>query len=159
MNAVFSACGRYRHMLSESGRHQCAWVMLNPSQAGRAGEDGRPVTDPTNNRVKEFSRQWGYDGYIIVNAYDLIATNPRDLWLSDVPAVSPGNTAYLQAAATLPLIVVAWGAHARRERVEEVAAILGGELWCLGVNDGGSPKHPLYLPYSTKLQRWPSRPA
>lgn len=157
MNAVFSACGTYRHLLDEPGEHQCAIVMLNPSKAGSVDAAGVTISDPTANRVREFRKSWGYSGHIIVNAYDKVSTDPKQLW-SGAPPCSPDADAYLMAAATLPLIVVAWGRHAKRERVLQVQRILqafGGELYCWGVNEDGSPKHPLYLSYKTKLQRWP----
>jgi hypothetical protein len=157
MNATFSPCGTYRYLLSEPGRAQCAWVMLNPSIAGREGADGKPITDPTNTRVREFSRMWGYDGYVIVNNYAAVATEPRDLWLMDDP-VGPANDSYLVAVASLPLVVVACGGKVRRDRLARTVELLrlGGarQLWCLGTNDDGTPKHPLYLPYSAKLQEW-----
>lgn len=157
MNATFSACGRYRHLLSEPGSAQCGWVMLNPSIAGSIGEDGKPKSDPTNNRVRAFSAAWGFDGYAIANAYDLVATNPANLWTADVPASSAANDAYLSGLATLPLVVVAWGRHARPARVAAVVRLLqecGARLFCLGTNLDGSPKHPLYVASSTPLQNW-----
>jgi hypothetical protein len=157
MNAVFSACGTWRYMLSESGAAQCAWVMLNPSIAGRLGDDGKAITDPTATRVRNFSKDWGYDGFVIVNAYAAVATEPRELWGMPDP-VGPDNDAYLLAAASLPLVVVGMGQHVKRERLARVVELLhlGGarDLWCLGRNDNGTPKHPLYLRGDTKLQRW-----
>lgn len=157
MNAVFSPCGAFRYLLSEPGSAQCGWLMLNPSIAGRAGEDGKPVTDPTNTRVRQFSQAWGYDGYCIANAYAAVATNPRDLWLMNDP-VGPANDSYVVALGSLPLVVMACGRGVRRDRLARVVELLrvGGakELWCLGVNDDGTPKHPLYIRHDTRLQAW-----
>lgn len=157
MRAVFSACGRYRHQLTEPGAHPVAWVMLNPSRAGSVDEDSGEVrSDPTNNKIRAFTKSWGYSGHVIGNVYDLVSTDPAGLWKSDAPC-SPANDAYLQALATMPLIVVAWGRHAKRDAVLRAVRQLtafGGELWSLGVNGDGSPPHPLYLPYDRKLQRW-----
>ncbi len=155
MTALFSPCGQYRYQLSGGGERQVAWCMLNPSKAGTVWE-GVVLSDPTANKIARFSRDWGYDGQLIVNAYGLVTTDPAGLWRHPNP-IGPDNDAHLATVATMPLIVVAWGAHAKPARVRQVVDILtsyGAELWCLGVNLDGSPRHPLYLPYSSKLQRW-----
>lgn len=157
MNAIFSDCGTFRYLLSEPAAHQCAFVMLNPSKAGRVLNDGTVASDPTANKVREFRKSWGYSGHVIANAYALVSTDPGALLVAPDP-VGPANESYLQSVATLPLVVVAWGRNIQPERAAHVERVLrqaGAELWCLGVNNDGSPKHPLYLPYSTKLQRWP----
>lgn len=158
MIASFSADGVYRHSLIYPGRNYCGWVMANPSVAGSVDPDtGEVASDPTANKVREFSRSFGYDGYVIVNAYDKVSTDPKGLW-TGAPPLSPGADAYLQAVATLPLVIIACGRivpRPRQQAVERVLREAGADLFCLGVNDDGSPKHPLYLPYATKLQRWP----
>lgn len=158
MRALFSQCGRYRHLLNYPGTHQCGWIMLNPSTAGSVDADtGEVRSDPTQKKVGAFSRSWGYDGYVIANVYDLVSTDPRGLWADPAP-VSPANASYLAAVATLPLVVVAWGRNAKADRVAQVVKWLrdcgARDLWALGVNDDGSPKHPLYIPYNAKLCRW-----
>lgn len=40
------------------------------------------------------------------------------------------------------------------ERVAHVAKLIGGDLYCLGINGDGSPKHPLYLPEDTEAMLW-----
>lgn len=131
--------------------------MANPSTAGRVDPvTGEVGTDPTANKVREFSRGFGYDGHVIANAYDKVSTDPRGLW-TGAPPCSPGADAYLQAVAMLPLVIIACGRIVKRDRLAHVERVLraaGATLYCLGVNDDGSPKHPLYLPYSTKLQEW-----
>lgn len=156
MMAVFSPCGQYRHLLTSPGRDYCGWVMCNPSIAGGVDDDtGEVRSDPTARRVAEFSKKFGYDGYVIANCYDLVSTDPVGLWRHPEP-VSAANDAYLMAVATLPLVIMACGRNVRRPQLEHVARVLrgaGAELWCIGVNDDGSPKHPLYLPYASSYLR------
>lgn len=53
-------------------------------------------------------------------------------------------------------VLVGWGTRVSSERSEHVAAMLtlahGSEVYCLGTNADGTPKHPLYVPYSAKWQ-------
>jgi hypothetical protein len=51
------------------------------------------------------------------------------------------------------IVVAAWGAHSMAlDREEEVMALVPNVRWqCLGHNQDGSPKHPLYLPSATEL--------
>lgn len=50
------------------------------------------------------------------------------------------------------------GAHPfARTRAVEVAQIFANDgiwTWCLGVTKDGSPRHPLYVPYSQPLVPW-----
>lgn len=61
------------------------------------------------------------------------------------------------------IVICGWGKgggktakHAKiiAQRAERVARLIGGDLWCLGTNEDGSPKHPLYLAEDTPAQIW-----
>jgi hypothetical protein len=59
-------------------------------------------------------------------------------------------------------VVVAWGAHAKPDRVAEVEQLIASEFvvpLCLGVTKDGAPRDPLYVPYETALRPWPIRPS
>lgn len=141
--------GKYRYMLTRGNGLQCGFVMLNPSTAD-ALED-----DPTVRKLIGFTRDWGYDSFFVANLYAYRTPYPDALFYEGTgDIVGPDNDGYLHAVATLPLVVVAWGKRAQRERVDHALKILrapGRPLWCLGVNYDGSPKHPLYVPYAQKL--------
>lgn len=130
------------------------WIMLNPSTA-----DER-VLDPTLRKCERFSMNWGFDGFEVVNLFALRATDPAAL--SDHPApIGQGygdrmdgainDGAICDAAERADLIVCGWGA----EKIAQPRAIVvrsmlrAYALECLGINQDGSPKHPLYLPYAT----------
>lgn len=154
IRATFSACGTYRHLLAYHGKHACGWVMLNPSIAGGVDPSTREVIDdPTARRVLGFSKSFGYDAPVIANVYDKVSTDPQGLWIGAPPA-SAVNSLYLKAVALLPLVIIACGRNVRPDDLARTVALLDCELWCLGVNDDGTPKHPLYLPAETKLQRF-----
>jgi hypothetical protein len=48
--------------------------MLNPSNAGK------DRNDQTALRCTHFSRAWGYDGWIGVNVYPFVSSDPREMW-------------------------------------------------------------------------------
>lgn len=124
--------------------------MLNPSTADENADD------PTLRRCIGFARNWGLGGIDVVNLYALRATNPADLWRSDDP-VGPENDAHLEdAGRTSRMLVAAWGAHPKAERVAQVLAIPGFDrLTCLRTTKDGHPGHPLYVPKDVEPISWP----
>lgn len=143
--------GPYRYLLTRSwgpGPKVC-FVMLNPSTADAS------VDDATIRKCIAFARRWGFDGIEVVNVYAFRATDPVDLFKADDP-VGPLNDGYIMdVTKRCAKIVVAWGAHAREPRVEQVKYLfkcckVKAEAFTLTKN--GSPKHPLYVKYETELQ-------
>jgi hypothetical protein len=148
------AHGPYRYLLSRRwGRGPGAlFVMLNPSTA----DDQRD--DPTIRRCIGFARRWRLAAVEIVNLYALRATRPRDLFAHPAPVGGDNDAAIADAAARASSIIVAWGAHGARDpaRVARVLDALGSgrRLRCLGINQDGGPRHPLYVPAHTRRRRW-----
>jgi hypothetical protein len=149
------AHGPYRYLLTRRwGRGAGAlFVMLNPSTADDARDD------PTIRRCVGFARRWRMPAIEVVNLYALRATRPRDLF-AHAARVGPDNDAAIaDAASRAALIVAAWGVHGARYagRVARVVELLDGDgraLVCLGVNRGGEPRHPLYVPARVRRRRW-----
>jgi hypothetical protein len=155
--AVFSECGRYRYNLfrrwqrvPELGedpnlpeRGLVLWVMLNPSTADET------KLDSTLTRCADYSRSWGYDGMIVRNLFAYRTPEPAIMMAAlaeGVDIVGPDNDTWLGNGDDVALTVVGWGAfeHAQ-QRAALVLPRLGSGTTCLGCNQGGSPKHPLYL--------------
>lgn len=153
--AKLSFDGRYRWTLYRrwADGPPLTWIMLNPSTAD-AEQD-----DPTIRRCIGFSRSWGYGRMAVVNLYGYRATDPRELWSVDDP-VGEDNDEWITAmamgaVANGGIVVAAWGAHARRQRVAEVLGLPGMEqLHVLDLTKQSQPKHPLYLPGRLKPQPW-----
>ena len=153
-----------------------AWLMLNPSTA--ASEKN----DPTALRVTHFSRSAGCDGWIGVNLYPFIASDPVAMWKwANWEARGPdwyardallANLGDIERVGRLSsLRIVAFGA-APVERDEvwleqcleafgQSADIDGADeqFYCLGVNQSGQPLHPLArgkmrVPDDFKLVPW-----
>lgn len=167
-DAEFSECERYRLWLTRrkpgtSGAPRLGFGMLNPSRAG-ANPDGDPRNDDaTIGKCIGFARRWGYDALFVWNLYELIATDPKDLWRAP-----PGEQLYdceitanpriLDASRAASLVVVAWGnsgGRRARERARDIVNLLrarGVELHCLGRTADGSPRHPSRIGYDTALE-------
>lgn len=146
MDALISPCGIYRYWLSrvwDESRPCGAWIMLNPSTADAT------VDDPTIRRIVGFSQSWGWGGAKVFNLFALRSPKPSALTEHSDP-IGPENDRHLAGiACDLPVIAAwgQWGDHLDRAR--RVCAMFdetGVKLQCLAVNNGGSPKHPLYVP-------------
>jgi len=153
-SALFSLCGRYRYGLFRvkgspfSEAKALGFIMLNPSTA-----DGEK-DDPTIKRCMSFADSFGYQGILVANLYSYRATDPTDLWV-ELDPVGPFNDDHLrQALRAAEKVVCAWGTNAEDSRVDDflnIAEDEGIDLYCLGINQDGSPKHPLYLKGDSQL--------
>lgn len=153
MNAVISACGRFRYQLTRGwhggSRANLGFVMLNPSTADAENND------PTIRKCIGFAQNLGYCGIVVTNLYAYRATDPADLRRAGYP-VGDDNDYYIEHAAkrmSVETMVCAWGAGARGlARPAEVLALLrrlGVTPHALALTKDGVPRHPLYLPYAS----------
>jgi hypothetical protein len=157
-SAKISSCGRYRYYLfrkvSESTR-TLVFVMLNPSTA-----DGS-IDDATIRRIMAFALAWGYGNVMVVNLFAFRATLPADLKRADDP-IGPENAEHiLYAIQHAETVVCGWGSQKGFDRMEQevinfavFASAMNVPLYCLHVNQDGSPKHPLYCRNDSALKRW-----
>lgn len=124
------------------------FVMLNPSTAD-ASED-----DPTIRRCIEFAKREGCARVQVVNLYAFRATSPEEM-LAEPSRVGPDNAMHLKRALSLHRYpVLAWGNNAEpalEKSFELLIKEVGCTPRCLGKNQGGQPKHPLYLKKVTPL--------
>ena len=105
-----------------------------------------------------FARDWGFTRYLKGNMLDWRATSPKDIPADPALACSVENIpVLLDMAAEAETLVMAYGKlHKRFNPV--VAQVLsamqqtGKPLMCLGINQDGSAKHPLYLRKDTQLR-------
>lgn len=154
MKTIFSFCKKYRYTLVRTFSdvptqpRYLTFLMLNPSTADEQ------LNDPTINRCISFAKSLGFDGIFVMNLYSLRATNPNELWKSHDP-VGPINDFCIENYANVMTdIVCAWGNNADKSRAAAVIKILKSteaKLWCLGLNQTGHPKHPLYISGAQQL--------
>ena len=147
--------GPYRYRLWRTlspGTRRVLFVMLNPSTADAETDD------PTLRRCVGFASQWGFGRVDVCNLFAYRATKPTALRLA-VDPIGPKNHEYLVEAATgCNLVVAAWGnvGHGSDQSARVLATLRGlGQVKCLGTTGIGAPKHPLYVPYSAALKRYP----
>lgn len=122
-----------------------AWRATKPSDMVRASVEMRA----SEMTIAQFRARNGRDprvGEFVVGERndEILETMLRYV------AVAPGSIA-----------LAGWGTHVPAWRLEELSAIAGRahvEWMCLGYNEGGSPRHPLYVASADPLVPWP-RPA
>lgn len=157
--ATFSPRRFYRYTLTRtwSDGPILLWILLNPSTA-----DERK-NDPTLRKAIAFSKAWGFGGLVFCNLFAFRSTDPRAMKREEDPVGICNDSVLIMAAHDADQVVCAWGNHGtHRDRAREVLELLQDpeemagrvpELWCMGTNQNGTPKHPLYLAMSTKLER------
>jgi hypothetical protein len=150
-SAVLSPCRTWRYALERrwgTGPF-VLFVGLNPSTADES------VDDPTIRRCIGFAKAWGFGGLLMGNLFAFRATSPRDLCRALDP-VGPDTDVWLGTLSVRASVVVAaWGAHPfALSRSEDVLALLGDDVCCLGTTKSGAPRHPLYLPKTAALSRY-----
>ncbi len=157
--ALFSPDRHYRYKLWRQWAGTSKWakpcvmfIGLNPSTANELKDD------PTIRRCMGFANKWGYGGMFMGNLYGLISKDPKALEGNPIPIEQSNENfkALLEMSEQSTRIIAAWGSIHRpgQENVIYLRNNLRYPLFCLGVNQDGQPKHPLYLPASVKPVEW-----
>lgn len=146
--AIFDATGRYRYSLWRCWDPQSprlVFILLNPSTADATQDD------PTLRRCCQFAQGWGYGSVEVVNLFAYRATHPRELRQSPQPVGAENDIHVLAAVQAATRVIVAWGNGGTWQgRDRTLLALLAPTpLYCLGLNQSGQPRHPLYLPGTT----------
>lgn len=144
--AELSTCRNYRYALWRVWEPEKPYVLfigLNPSTADETEDD------PTIRRCINFAKSWGYGGIYMANLFAFRTSKPRELWLADDPVGHDNDRWLLALSEKAELTIAAWGnggSHQGRSRV--LRSQIPG-LHCLVMNNGGEPRHPLYVPGDT----------
>ena len=123
-------------------------IGLNPSIADESEDD------PTTKRLIAHAKRLGFGGILLVNCFATIATNPKKLVAEKTDAE---NLKWIhQAAACAAVVLFAWGKNhlVSASGLDRYFSARFPHAKCLGTNLDGSPKHPLYLSYQTKLRSY-----
>lgn len=151
-DALFSECGNFRYILVRGSAPYVLFIGLNPSSANAEDDD------PTSNRWRLLAHDMGCHGFIAVNMYSYIATDPKKLIRANYPVGEETDELILRCADMCEKIVLCWGSSGKKpavDRAVHVMTLLGErEFWCWGVNKDGMPQHPLMLPKDAKVRRF-----
>jgi hypothetical protein len=158
-SAEFDQTGEYRYCLGRSWeplRPSLTWIMLNPSRADHCQED------PTLRRCLGLTQAWGYGALTVVNLFAYCSHQPQALKQVADP-IGPENDRYLLAACTAAAaIALAWGnggtLYGRDRAVLKLLQPYRDRCYCLGRNQTGQPRHPLYVKRQTRLLPWGVKP-
>ena len=152
--ATFDETRQYRYTLWRTWDPklpQIIYILLNPSTANETKND--PTVQRCQQRTLALKQ---YGGFFVLNIFAFRAPKPIKLYamaeLGEDPIGTENNAEILRIVRQNPdsMILCGWGKHGHLlARGHNVTKLLRGrELHCLGVNGDGTPKHPLYLPYS-----------
>jgi hypothetical protein len=133
-----------------------AWLMLNPSWAGA------DRTDRTADRVTDFTRSWGLDGWIGVNLYPFVSPTQPKVWRRAAGQNIGSNWYFLgrnlgilsTVGREASIRIVAFGAQpidrdnywleeCLRQFTQPSSRAADEALYCLGTNTNGQPRYPM----------------
>lgn len=124
---------------------------MNPSTADEVNND------PTIERQVRRATGLGYGGVVILNCGAIRETDSRKAW-QDTDPIGPDNYATIEREVRenpSATFVAAWGRPATEfgasKSVLDIFRSTGTPLKCLGTNNDGSPRHPLYIGYKQTL--------
>jgi hypothetical protein len=160
--ATLSACRTYRYELwrqRDPTLPVLLWLMLNPSTADAE------LDDQTIRRCIGYAEAWGFGAILVRNLFAFRATDPKELPGLGVRAVGPENDRYLTGPvpaelqpASIGLTMAAWGTQGpllgRDQHVIALYEAAGVQLHHLGLNVGGTPKHPSRVGRDVQPQLW-----
>ena len=145
--AEFSIDKKERYSLKrewDKSKNKILYIMLNPSLADDKNDD------PTIRRLINFTKKFNSGGFLVGNIFTTITPNPKEIDKSK--GMSDKNFEELiKLINKVDQIVYAWGNSIEEPKILK-ELILNPK--CFGKNFNGTPKHPLYLPSSSKLESY-----
>lgn len=128
-------------------------VGLNPSTADETSYD------PTCNREAKRALSAGYGGYVKVNLFSWTDTSPELMLGQEDPGDDAVNDLAIRVAARgCGAVLCGWGVNGthrgRGVIVTTMLRAIGKPLYHLGLNQGGTPRHPLYVPHIQPMVEW-----
>ena len=138
------------------------WDMFNPSFVQFIGLNPSTATaaedDPTIRRCVGFAKRWGFGALCMTNLFSQVTPFPSELILPADRAWPMDVQKLIDIGHEAGKIICCWGAFqtAKFWSVDVRQALIADGLkpFVLGLNNDGSPKHPLYLSRETKPVPW-----
>ena len=155
--ACFSPCRVWRYTLWRRWEEcdlsrMCVFVCLNPSTADET------KNDPTVTRCINFSKAWGFSGFVMLNLFGFRATDPKEMKAAADP-VGPENDSAIEAVCRQAgRVVFAWGTdglhQSRCHHVTDLLDSIGVKPMYLVKTLTHQPGHPLYVRADTVPKPW-----
>ena len=156
-DCVFSQDRVYRYVLKHSWRDifddvekSIVWIALNPSTADES------QLDPTLTRIRNFSNQFGYNCFYMLNIFAFRSTDPKNMLNCKQPIGKDNDYWIKQICNKTDKIVCCWGNIGKHlNRSDQVRLLLKNHpLFYLDMSKENQPKHPLYLSSKLELKRY-----
>lgn len=156
-DCVFSQDRVYRYVLKHSWRDifddvekSIVWIALNPSTADES------QLDPTLTRIRNFSNQFGYNCFYMLNIFAFRSTDPKNMLNYKQPIGKDNDYWIKQICNKTDKIVCCWGNIGKHlNRSDQVRQLLKNHpLFYLDMSKENQPKHPLYLSSKLELKRY-----
>ena len=156
-DCVFSQDRVYRYVLKHSWcdifddvEKPIVWIALNPSTADEN------QLDPTLTRIRNFSNQFGYNCFYMLNIFAFRSTDPKNMLNCKQPIGKDNDCWIKQICNKTDKIVCCWGNIGKHlNRSNEIRQLLKGyPLFYLDMSKQNQPKHPLYLSSKLELKRY-----
>ena len=151
----FSKDNRHRFKLSRvwnTDKPIFTYVGLNPSTADAQKDD------TTIKKLIGITKYNGGGGFIICNLFSLISPNPYILTITDIEITSPpiNDKKIKSCIKRSDKVILMWGVNGKTGRRCDsfLYYFINQNFYCLGINNDGSPKHPLYIRTNTKFKRY-----
>lgn len=154
MSAVLSPCGTYRYRLERTVAMEgpvYAFFGVNPS-----------IDDPTVRKWTGFTKKWGGSRFIVGNVFAYRATDVKELVMVEDPFGDDIGDHTIDIITEADILVPCWGDTGKVpaqlrfafDVLMDALVSSGKPVRHLGLTNGGDPKHPLMLAYSTPLTPW-----
>lgn len=167
MSAILSDCRRFRFVLHRKTKCPLRWikpmvfVMINPSTADET------INDRTIEKCIKIAENNGHTDIYVVNLFPLRTKDVKEVdhYMANTAAseyrpIDEQNFVHIDKVVNMlsATVICAWGKYDKIQSTWAQAMIFFRrykdiELYCLGVNKDGSPKHPLFLSAKTELIR------
>ena len=144
---------RYQLIRGDAKKVIC-FLMLNPSHADATNDD------PTMRRLKKFTSNLGYTGFIVVNLCSFITPYPKKLYdyinrKNNIKKYDNLNDTHIKYAFNISkVIVAAYGVlknPALKKRAKKILKMTNKPIHALKLTKDGFPAHPLYLKKDSSL--------
>ena len=154
-SAIYSNCKTYRYALTKywnKNGKRLLFILLNPSTATEKQNDA------TVERCERRSRLMNYGAFRVCNLFAFRTKEPKIMKKQKDPIGRHNDQIINQSIKWADDILCAWGSHGkylgRSFELENFLKSQTYEIFHLGLTKDRLPKHPLYIAYKKKFERW-----